>query len=116
MAEPFKSEVITRQTLGRTRNPNTSYIELVDVGFRQLQGFFNAKRHIFNKYASKSKVMFVDNPKLANIDEDTRIQMRDRFKYPLEFNVPNNIEAISFIKEKNIPAVYFASEIQERKE
>ena len=42
--------------------------------------------------------------------------MRDRFKYPLEFNVPNNIEAISFIKEKNIPAVYFASEIQERKE
>ena len=60
--------------------------------------------------------MFVDNPKLANIDEETRIQMRDRFKYPLEFNVPNNIEAVSFIKEKNIPAVYFASEIQERKE
>lgn len=116
LAEPFKSEVITRQTLGRTRNPNTSYIELVDVGFRQLQGFFNAKRHIFNKYASKSKVMFVDNPKLANIDEETRIQMRDRFKYQLEFNVPNNIEAISFIKEKNIPAVYFSSEIQERKE
>ena len=60
--------------------------------------------------------MFVDNPKLANIDEETRIQMRDRFKYALEFNTPKNIEAISFIKEKNIPAVYFASEIQERKE
>ena len=116
LAEPFKSEVITRQTLGRTRNPNTSYIELVDVGFKQLTSYFNAKRPIFNKYASKTKVMFVDNPKLANIDEETRIMMRDRFKYPIEYNCPKNIQAIEFIKQKDMPAVYFASEIQNRKD
>lgn len=113
LAEPFKSEVITRQTLGRTRDPNTFYIELVDVGFKQLVQYFNTKRPIFNKYASKSKVMFIDNPKLANIDENTRIQMRDRFKYALEFNIPKNTEAISFIKEDKIPALYFSSRLEE---
>ena len=35
LAEPFRSEVLARQTLGRTRDPNTTYIELVDIGFKQ---------------------------------------------------------------------------------
>lgn len=51
LAEPFKSEVLARQTLGRTRDNNTYYIELVDKGFRQCNKYFLEKRFIFKKYA-----------------------------------------------------------------
>lgn len=110
LAEPFKSEVLARQTLGRTRDPNTTYIELVDVGFRQLLSYFNAKRPVFNKYATTTKVMTVDNPKLANLGEETRLSIRNRFKNVLEFNVIGPIEAVTFVEgKKMMPAVYFGN-------
>lgn len=110
LAEPFKSEVLARQTLGRTRDPNTTYIELVDVGFRQLLSYFNAKRPVFTKYATTTKVMTVDNPKLANLGEETRLSIRNRFKNVLEFNVVGPIEAVTFAEGKKLmPAVYFGN-------
>jgi hypothetical protein len=51
LAEPFKSEVIARQTLGRTRDKDTLYIELVDLGFKYTRNFYYAKLPVFNKYA-----------------------------------------------------------------
>ncbi len=51
VAEPFKSEVIARQTLGRTRDNNTFYIELVDLGFKQTRRFYYSKLPVFEKYA-----------------------------------------------------------------
>ena len=51
LAEPFKSEIIARQTLGRTRDDNTMYIELVDMGFRYVRKFYYNKLPVFNKYA-----------------------------------------------------------------
>lgn len=109
LAEPFKSEVLARQTLGRTRDPNTTYIELVDVGFKQLVAYFNAKKSVFNKYASSTKVMMVDNLKLANISEETRLNIRNRFKEVLEFNTTGGIEVISFTDQKKIPVIYFGN-------
>lgn len=108
LAEPFKSEVLARQTLGRTRDPNTTYIELVDVGFKQLLAYFNAKRPVFTKYAASTKVMNVDNPKLANLGEETRLNIRNRFKEALEFNVVQR-EAITFTTNKLVPAIYFGN-------
>lgn len=55
LAEPFKSEILARQTLGRTRDPNTECIEVVDDGFRSITRFYNHKKPIFNKYASSCK-------------------------------------------------------------
>ena len=52
LAEPFKSEILARQTLGRTRDPNTMYIECVDVGFKYTKKYYYAKLPVFNKYAS----------------------------------------------------------------
>lgn len=58
LAEPFKSEVLARQSLGRTRDRDTNYIELVDLGFKQIKQFYNAKLQVFNKYAlSTSDIM-----------------------------------------------------------
>jgi hypothetical protein len=51
LAEPFKSEIVARQTLGRTRDDNTMYIELVDMGFKYIRKFYYNKLPIFNKYA-----------------------------------------------------------------
>lgn len=53
LAEPFRSEVLTRQTLGRTRSDNTIYIDCVDDGFFYTKSYFNSKKPIFNKYATK---------------------------------------------------------------
>ena len=109
LAEPFKSEVLARQTLGRTRDPNTTYIELVDVGFKQLISFFNAKRPIFNKYASDTKVMQIDNPKLVNIEEETRLNIRNRFKEAISFGNNAPVEAIVFMESKIVPAIYYGN-------
>ena len=50
-AEPFRSKVIAQQTLGRTRDANTFYIELVDLGFKKIREYYYAKLSTFNKYA-----------------------------------------------------------------
>lgn len=51
LAEPFKSEILARQTLGRTRDNDTEYIELVDIGFPQCSKYYQYKKPIFLKYA-----------------------------------------------------------------
>ena len=51
LAEPFKSEVLAVQTLGRTRDQDTEYIELVDIAFPQCARYYNQKKHVFLKRA-----------------------------------------------------------------
>lgn len=100
LAEPFKSEVLTRQTLGRTRDKDTTYIELVDVGFKQIVAYYNSKKPIFAKYATKCSNMSVDNGKLMNLEEVVRVNIRNRFKQGLSFNV-GPIEGLSFVDDED---------------
>lgn len=51
LAEPFKSKVLARQTLGRTRDRNTFYFEVVDDSFIDIRRYYNAKKKIFSIYA-----------------------------------------------------------------
>lgn len=60
LAEPFRSEIIARQTLGRTRDDNTVYIELVDMGFKYVKKFYFDKLPVFNKYASDVSDTVID--------------------------------------------------------
>ena len=53
LVEPFGSEVLARQTLGRTRDANTYYIEIVDTGFNAIRNYYFKKLKIFNKYATQ---------------------------------------------------------------
>lgn len=64
LAEPFKSEVLTRQTLGRTRDSDTTYIELVDMGFRYINRFYYHKLPILNKYALSTSDLLIDQYEL----------------------------------------------------
>lgn len=69
LAEPFKSEIQARQSLGRTRDPNTTYLELVDVGFTQIRRFYNYKLPIMNKYA-----LSVTDDSMSSYEIDRRYQ------------------------------------------
>lgn len=57
LAEPFKSSILAQQTLGRTRNGKTYYIELVDRGFRYCNKYYLDKKKVFLKYAVDLKFM-----------------------------------------------------------
>ena len=52
LAEPFKSKVLARQSLGRTRDSDTTYMEFVDIGFDACKGCYESKKSIFEKYAT----------------------------------------------------------------
>lgn len=65
LAEPFKSEIIARQTLGRTRDDNTIYIELVDLGFKYIKKFYFDKLPVFNKYATDVSDTLIDQYELT---------------------------------------------------
>lgn len=108
LAEPFKSEVLARQTLGRTRDKNTIYIELVDVGFRQVLAYFNAKKSVFNKYAASTKVMTVDNQRIVDIRNENHMHMIRRFeKSNLCYLYSGNTDLITFTDNfEHRPLIY----------
>ena len=64
LAEPFKSEVLARQTLGRTRDDNTMYIEMVDLGFYKIKQYYYNKLPVFNKYATSVQDIVLNQEEL----------------------------------------------------
>jgi hypothetical protein len=101
-AEPFKSEVIARQTLGRNRDYGTYYIELVDLGFNNIRKYYYSKLPTFNKYALDVSNSKIDNYELYRRVENI-LQNRKQYKqYALEF-ADNKFDFKDLIpKEKEI--------------
>ncbi len=66
LAEPFKSEILARQTLGRCRDKNTTYIEVVDDGFIYTRRYYYTKQKIFAKYATECTEIKFTKEELAN--------------------------------------------------
>lgn len=114
LCEPFKSIVLARQTLGRTRDKDTTYIELVDIGFYQLKNYYYSKLPTFSKYALSTSdtslasyeltqrsdiLMHKQKKKLAKTPiyfYDQRFQENPEYNYPPQFENPyykiNNIQ------------------------
>lgn len=116
VAEPFKSEVLARQTLGRTRDRDTMYVELVDMGFKQIKKFYYSKLPIFNKYATSTSDTIIDEYELCRRNENI-IAARSKLNSPFEFRDPRFFEYEPFPDEmkKIIKPFYFVSE-EERKQ
>lgn len=86
LAEPFKSEVLARQTLGRTRDRGTQYIELVDYSSIYTKKFYYAKKPIFNKYATScSEIKMVKNT-LLDDKVETILEHRNNY-FPMVYYI-----------------------------
>ena len=66
LADPAKSPVIIRQKLGRTRDWNTLFIDIIDIGFPALRFYYKQRLSVFKKYARK-----INPPKYLE-DKDIR--------------------------------------------
>ncbi|MBR6289455.1 MAG: DEAD/DEAH box helicase family protein [Acholeplasmatales bacterium] len=81
LAEPFKSEIIARQTLGRTRDNGTWYIEVVDMGFTYVRKFYFDKLPTFNKYALDVSDSYMDSFELEKRAKSI-VDERDDWRKP----------------------------------
>ena len=61
LAEPFKSPVLARQTLGRCRADNTMYIDCVDLSCYRTRQYYNSKKQVFSRYAKSCKEVLMDD-------------------------------------------------------
>lgn len=68
LAEPFRSPVLARQTLGRCRADNSLYIDVVDEGFYYTKSYYKSKKPIFNRYAKSFTDIYMD---IDEIEERT---------------------------------------------
>lgn len=76
LAEPFKSEILARQTLGRTRDRDTEYIEFVDMGFSQCSRYYTQKKPVFLKYALSCREIYM-KPDYINTKSAEILAMRN---------------------------------------
>ena len=79
--EPFKSKVLARQTLGRTRDRNTYYFDIIDDSFVDIRRYYNAKKKIFSVYALDCKDINLNN------NLDTMAELAD-VKHNLKIDKP----------------------------
>lgn len=84
LAEPFKSQVLTKQALGRLRDDNTIFIELVDMGFRQITKYYYSKLPTLNKYALSVSDSIIDNYELR-VRSDKIREKQESKKIPFHF-------------------------------
>lgn len=86
LAEPFKSEVLARQSLGRTRDSNTVYVELVDLGFKYVRKFYYDKLPVFNKYALSVSDTMIDQYELDRRSEKLEQEAMEKLsRSPFKF-------------------------------
>lgn len=105
LAEPFKSEVLARQTLGRTRDRGTLYVELVDMGFKSLRKFYYYKLPIFNQYASSVSDTMIDQYELERRSERLEDERANKLKMsPIFFQDERffNYDTVKYKQKKQV--------------
>lgn len=100
IAEPYKSKVLAQQSLGRTRDNDSFYIEFLDMGFKYTMKYYYDKLSTFKKYAKDTSDMVIDKYELEKRSQNIQNSRKDisspfifadnRFEYP----------AINFIKSE----------------
>lgn len=95
LAEPFKSKVIAKQILGRTRDDGTYLIELVDLGFYKIKQWYYSKLPAYQKYAVDTREVLLRQIDLE--DRSFAIENARNFRVePMEFHKEHMIECVSF--------------------
>lgn len=82
LAEPFRTNILARQTLGRTRDYDTDYIEIIDRGFYSIQNYYKSKLPLFEKYALSTDFERFSDDKLDSLySQAIDLQMQRYNKY-----------------------------------
>ena len=104
MDEPFKSKVIARQILGRTRDDNTYLIEMVDLGFYKIKQWYYAKLPTYQKYAIDTREVLLVQGEL----EERAFAIEDARDF--------RVQAVQFIKKEEPFAIECVSFKEDREE
>ena len=107
LAEPFKSSVLAKQTLGRTRNSGTYYLELVDMGFKKLVEFYKYKLDIFEKYALSTKEYNIPRTDVHTIINNAINDRRKRVSRAVHNTIQEPVNAISFTNKNKVDCLIF---------
>ena len=94
LAEPFKSAVLAKQTLGRTRDRNTYYIEIVDKGFKYCNKYFLSKRALFSTYAVDCKLVDISD-----------VELNESYNNIIKLGMLDNVRNESWIRPFTIGVV-----------
>jgi len=124
IAEPYKSKVLAQQSLGRTRDDDSFYIEFLDMGFKYTMKYYYDKLPTFKKYAKDVSDMVIDKYELKKRSENIQKERENinspiifadnRFDYPgIEYiKSPEEKEwgnlncPIRFVNKKNNPGEF----------
>ena len=104
MDEPFKSKVIARQILGRTRDDDTYLIEMVDLGFYKIKQWYYAKLPTYQKYAIDTREVLLVQGEL----EERAFAIEDARDF--------RVQAVQFIKKEEPFAIECVSFKEDREE
>ena len=84
LAAPFKSKVVAIQAAGRLRDPNTYFIELVDLSFESIKKYYYHKLYTYNEYMLTVSDVYYNQDKLKNKASDIEF-MRSSFVNKIPF-------------------------------
>lgn len=94
LAEPFKSAVLAKQTLGRARDRNTLYMEIVDDSFNEIRRYYRYKHVVFSKYALSCK----DVNLIYELDE--RAEKIEQMRTAMFMNAKPTVEVMPTVEEE----------------
>ena len=95
LAAPFKSTVTAIQAAGRLRDPNTYFIELIDLSFQSIKKYYYYKLSTYNKYMLTVSDVYYNQEKLHNKADDLKYE-RDQIINRIPFvNIDERFEGMS---------------------
>ena len=100
LADPTGSLVQARQALGRTRDRDTYFLDVVDDGFAALRRYYAKKRPMFNKYAeSMHDINITDQDLIERVDK-IKERISNQFTEQLSLWQDDNIGRLKKVVER----------------
>ena len=100
LADPTGSLVQARQALGRTRDRDTYFLDVIDDGFASLRRYYVKKRPMFNKYAESMHDINITDDDLIDRVAVIREKIAYQFSEQLSLWQDSNIGQLKKVVER----------------
>ncbi len=94
LAEPTGSLVLSRQALGRTRDKETYFLDVIDNGFKSIRNYYVKKLPMFRKYATSVHDINVTDKDLDEKYYEISNRIRLEYEQNLKQNTLGKIEVV----------------------